>query len=292
MSKKANEENWLITIDLDGTTIGKKSDDNMVYEIPEINKLAIKKLKELGHHVAIVTGRPWRLTKEIYELLEINTIVVNHNGAFIHRPLEAGFRSIRTGMNRKLVQEVLNTKILKDATMNAMIDFDESSWILNDYDEGFLAQFHVIKDRELRKFTLQEDMHEDPFSVAVRIDKKNNNTDEIITHLRRYWGKAFSFRYWNTGENSYSLEINPASASKGTALKVIASYYNIPMNRTIAFGDGLNDIQMIQEATMGIAMKNGVPILKEIADDITYKTNEEGGVGDYLNRFFDLEIKT
>jgi len=29
-----------------------------IYEIPEINKLAIKKLKELGHHVAIVTGRP------------------------------------------------------------------------------------------------------------------------------------------------------------------------------------------------------------------------------------------
>ncbi len=292
MSKKANEENWLITIDLDGTTIGKKSDDNSIYEIPEINKKAIKKLKEMGHHVAIVTGRPWRLTEEIYKLLDVNTIVVNHNGAFIHRPLEEGFKSIRTGMNRKLVQEVLNTKLLKDATINAMIDFDKKTWILNDYDEGFLSQFHVIKDRELKKFTIQEDITEDPFSVAIRIDQINNDAEEIITHLRRYWGTSFSFRYWNTANNSYSLEINPASASKGTALKIIASYYNIPMNRTIAFGDGLNDIPMIHEATVGVAMKNAVPLLKEIANDITYKTNEEGGVGDYLNRFFDLGLKS
>jgi hypothetical protein len=50
----------------------------------------------------------------------------------------------------------------------------------------------------------------------------------------------------------------------------------------IAFGDQMNDYQMLKKVGYGIAMKNANDQLKSIADGITQKTNDEGGVGYYL----------
>ena len=47
---------------------------------------------------------------------------------------------------------------------------------------------------------------------------------------------------------------------------------------------------MLEFAQIGVAMKNGHRVLKEIADDVTDFTNEEGGVGKYLINFFNLDI--
>jgi hydroxymethylpyrimidine pyrophosphatase-like HAD family hydrolase len=86
------------------------------------------------------------------------------------------------------------------------------------------------------------------------------------------------------------MEINQKSVSKAKAVEYIASYYNIPLRRTIAFGDGPNDSEMLDYVAHGVAMKNAGSILKSYSDDITDLVNHEGGVGDYLIKFFDLEL--
>ncbi|RKX66832.1 MAG: hypothetical protein DRP42_02215 [Tenericutes bacterium] len=69
-------------------------------------------------------------------------------------------------------------------------------------------------------------------------------------------------------------------------MKQIASYYNIPVSRTISFGDGTNDIEMLAEAAHGVAMKNASNFVKAFGNDTTDLDNTDGGVGDYLNKYF------
>lgn len=45
-----------------------------------------RELKEKGHIVCIITGRPWRSTRPIYKMLGLNTVVTNYNGSQIHNP--------------------------------------------------------------------------------------------------------------------------------------------------------------------------------------------------------------
>jgi len=71
-------------------------------------------------------------------------------------------------------------------------------------------------------------------------------------------------------------------------MRLVASHYNIPMRNTISFGDGLNDIDMLSEAAIGVAMKNASNEVKGYANDVTDYTNNEGGVGKYLAKYFNI----
>ena len=59
---------------------------------------------------------------------------------------------------------------------------------------------------------------------------------------------------------------------------------NIPLENSYAFGDGSNDIEMIQNAGLGIVMGNSNPKMKEIADEIVSDNNSEG-VLEAFNKF-------
>ena len=74
-----------------------------------------------------------------------------------------------------------------------------------------------------------------------------------------------------------NLEVNAAGATKGGGLLRLAEYLGISAAQTMAFGDGENDITMIESAGCGVVMENGAPFLKEKADYITL-SNEEAGV--------------
>lgn len=64
---------------------------------------------------------------------------------------------------------------------------------------------------------------------------------------------------------------------KATAIEIILSYLNIDVKDTIAFGDGMNDVEMFKACELGIAMGNAKEALKEIAADIT-DSHDEGGI--------------
>lgn len=106
-----------------------------------------------------------------------------------------------------------------------------------------------------------------------------------MKELKALFGKAFAMRYWIRDDNYY-LEINAKTAHKSNAMKALAAYYNIDMKNTIAFGDGENDLEMLEDASHGVAMKNASEFVKLHAKYETNLTNDEGGVGFYLEKFF------
>lgn len=81
-----------------------------------------------------------------------------------------------------------------------------------------------------------------------------------------------------------NLELNHKGGNKGNGLKALASHLNIKMNEVMALGDGDNDITMIKEAGLGIAMANAVPELKNIADALT-DSNDDDGVARAIERW-------
>lgn len=80
------------------------------------------------------------------------------------------------------------------------------------------------------------------------------------------------------------IEISPMGVTKGSALKFLAEKFGIPMAKTVAIGDNLNDISMVEAAGLGVAVANGEEELKNAADFIA-PSCDEGGVGFVINKF-------
>ena len=69
--------------------------------------------------------------------------------------------------------------------------------------------------------------------------------------------------------NSGSFEINLGGVSKGKSIVELLHILNIPIENSIAFGDGANDMEMIEVVGYGVAMGNGYEALKKIANQVT-----------------------
>ena len=81
-----------------------------------------------------------------------------------------------------------------------------------------------------------------------------------------------------------NVELNHINAHKGVALRQLADYLGLPMSATMACGDGLNDITMLRDAGLGVAMANACPEAKAAADAETLSCDEDG-VARAIERF-------
>ena len=87
-----------------------------------------------------------------------------------------------------------------------------------------------------------------------------------------------------TSSLPWNLEVNAQGATKGGGLERLRAHLNISREETMAFGDGENDLPMLQAAGLGIAMENGADFLKKQADIITL-TNDRDGVAAAIEQY-------
>ena len=80
----------------------------------------------------------------------------------------------------------------------------------------------------------------------------------------------------------YFLEILPPDCGKGEAVSYLAKELNIPIEKTMGFGDSMNDESLIRMCGYGVAMCNGLDAIKNIADFVTQYDNNHDGVGRFL----------
>ena len=73
-----------------------------------------------------------------------------------------------------------------------------------------------------------------------------------------------------------AVDVMPAQVNKWTACHWVMQQTGFTPERAIAFGDGLNDMQMLQGVGLGIAMDNGHPELKAIADHVAPALHLDG----------------
>lgn len=79
-----------------------------------------------------------------------------------------------------------------------------------------------------------------------------------------------------TGWWDRAVDVIPSNCSKGRGIEKILEYYGIRKEEAIAFGDGNNDLEMLQTVGIGIAMENGSPQLKAVASEVCGHVADDG----------------
>ena len=104
--------------------------------------------------------------------------------------------------------------------------------------------------------------------------------EELYSKLVKLLGDKFDV----TCSATVLIEISPLTDNKGEAVKYLAKYYGIPIEKTVAMGDNLNDLSMIKAAGLGVAVANATEKLKQAADFVSV-SNNEGAVAQIIEKF-------
>lgn len=276
---------FLFIVDLDGTLL----DDTITSRINDLSKKAIQKAIQQGHVVCIVTGRPWRSTKGIYEELGLNTVVANYNGAFIHNPKDASFYP-------KVVDLMLNNilYIREDVEIQKRLEnfaIEGLNWIQMEKSdppwEKFLAVEHATKSRvgriDYKAITLK------PLSALMNLRISKEEVFSFQKYLKAHYADIADFPTWMkfNDPNIHTFAIVPRGITKTIALSVLMRYYNVPYQNIVTFGDGFNDLEIIENSFISVATSNAESIIKKSAVFVSEFSNKEGAVGKFIEKFLE-----
>lgn len=272
----------LIGIDLDKTTL------NDAGKVSDRTRRTLQAAQREGHIVSIVTGRPVRLSMDIYDTLGLQSPMINFNGSLGHKPYQHWDHEYSFNIDREIAFDLLeNAQMMGIDTVVA--ESKNDVWANgNGPQRGTEDAIFFPQDETGRKMldrlNLQTDVN------AILIHAENALHQSQIQHFvtERYGADRVNVKTW--GGESPVLEVAPAGVSKDTGLDILRKAYDIKKDDIYAFGDEMNDFEMIGYATHGVVMKNGNPELKAIADDMTEYTNEEDGLARYLEKLLKLSL--
>ena len=108
---------------------------------------------------------------------------------------------------------------------------------------------------------------------------------DVIAAVEPEFRQRFGTRSVLFTSKPYFLEIIPLHTGKGEFLHALAQQLGFAMSSVVSFGDSMNDETMIRLAGYGIAMKNGLETIKNIAFAVTDHTNNEDGVARFLETY-------
>ncbi len=277
MSTKKSSRIKIIAFDLDGTLL-----DNQK-RIPEENRKALLEAHEAGALLVPTTGRLFAALPEEVKAFPLHYAIVI-NGAGVYDV--AGKKAIaRAGMSPERTVELLSfLDTLPVAYDCYMDDWGYMTGTMKENIRDYVREDAFIRMVELYRKPvpeLKEHIRETGHDVQkVQAFLRNRSDKEEITALLQ---KTFPDLII-TSSTPDNIEINDRMANKGHALRQLAEYLGIPMEETMALGDGTNDLTMVREAGIGVAMENGHPDVKAAADYIS-KSNEENGVAEAVRKF-------
>lgn len=264
----------LITFDLDGTLLDAE------HKVHEKTIEAVEAIRKKGIKTLVATGRMYVSAKPHIDKLEMKDPVITYNGALVMNPLEDKelyHSPIPFPIAKKISKKVEKCNYYLQAFLDDTLYVAEKNDYTKKYEHiaGVVAQtvgsINEFMDKGPTKMLIIEE------DEAVQVDIRNfllSNFAEDIEVSASY--PSF-------------IEITKKGISKVEPLKKLAAQYNIKREEIMVFGDGLNDLTMVEWAGIGIAMENAHPRLRESADDIAHNHGELG-VARYLKKHFELDI--
>lgn len=272
----------LIAMDLDGTLLN----DNK--EISEENLNTINVAIKKGYEVVIATGRRYWSAKELTKQIIGHTIIIANNGNIVRNPLNdkaiitkyldiSDFRNIvREGKKRDL-----------DPIIH-LDEYDRGYDIAIEHDETYRGYYNYLyKSIRYKKINSYLDIKEKVLAI-VYLGKREKLNNFYLNIIKKYPGIYNAHIMENMVSAETFLEIMNPKGTKWQSLIEYAKTKNIKPEEIIAIGDNNNDASMIRGAGLGIAMTNGSKSLKEIADRISEKNNNESGVAFELKRVLSI----
>jgi 5-amino-6-(5-phospho-D-ribitylamino)uracil phosphatase len=259
----------LVAADLDGTLL---NDDKRI--APEAAQ-AIAGLRALGIPFIIASARPPRSVKPIYQQLQLDTLQINYNGALIwdaphakpvfHRPIAGQLALEIIRFARSLDSRVLVTCEILDR------------WHTDRFDNTYTTETGRLFKPDV--IAPVESYCCGPVTKLLLL-----GPDSVILPMEKQILAQFADRIALVRTDNELLQIMDKQVSKAAALRLIAERYGVSLEHTLALGDGENDIEMLNECGIGVAVANAAPKLKAIADWVAPSPNSHG-VLDALRKY-------
>lgn len=265
----------LLFTDMDGTLLREDS------TVSDAMRRGIRALHEAGNQLILTSGRPLPAVLEILEGQDIclpGTVVIAFNGALIY-----DCASQKAIACHRLSQKDVEAVVQKAGELGVHVHgYTDTAIAAKEYDkelEFYTRRIHMPVETA-EDFTGL--MKEGSYKLQCISLEDRSLLEELRSNLLPFCeGKmqaAFS--------NDKYLEILPLAAGKGPALRTVCEYLHVPLCNAYAVGDEENDISMLQAAGHGFAVANAADSVKETAEAVTERGNEEDGVLEIIEKYF------
>lgn len=264
----------LIISDMDGTLLNKH--DEIDPEFWDIEK----RLSKEGVIFSIASGRPYYNLVKKFDQIKDNLLFICENGGFA---VYKGQELFSNPMDFKDVDEI--AKICNNLKgVITLLCGKKSAYVEKD---RFLNN-SIETQNEIRRYynnlELIEDIKEiddDIVKIAIcDILGAETNSYPILEKYKDRFQVVISGAIW--------IDLSKLGTNKGMAIEKIQEKLNISQDETMAFGDYLNDYEMMKYAKYSYAMKNAHPELIAISNFITKDDNNNNGVTNTIKEIFNM----
>ena len=260
-----------IALDLDGTLL---TDDK---RISETNKRILKEFERKGTKIFLVTGRTYVSAKPFADELGLNSIIITYNGAKV-----VDCKNDRILYEEPLEEQYVKMiiKLAKDHNIHVNL-YQDNKWYVEDPER--LESIKYAEHTGLTPVKKDFDSFDDYAMTKITIQDMANS--DVFNELCNEIAKEFAGKVYTAKSQDYLFEILNKNVNKGVVLRKILKSEGIDMEDCVAFGDALNDLEMLMEAGYGVAMGNSSLNVKNRVRYVT-DTNQNNGVAKFLKKYF------
>jgi len=259
-SRNGAGDKMMIALDVDGTLVD--HDGHMSVPVRE----AAQAVVAAGHHVMIATGRSLNATLPVIEHIGIeNGYAVCSNGGVILR-VDSGLPEGYEILHKATFDPGPVLRALRKRLPSA-------KYALEDADGNFLST-ERFQDASFGVEAVGVDFHTMLEATAVRVVvfSSENTPEEFNTAIRHIGLAGVTY---SVGWTAW-LDIAAAGVTKASALEQLRDRLSIETHRTVAVGDGRNDIEMLTWARRGVAMGQAPVEVIAAADEVTKSVYDDG----------------
>jgi len=237
----------LLLLDVDGTLVESKEGALPSPAVVDAVKAASEKAD-----VAIVTGRPYSMTKDVIDMLGLTGYGVFNGGAEIIN-MATGEQVFRQTMPTETAQEAARIALSYGYPVFNTLGNDEI--LLSSADEIIEPSDKIL-------------IVEVPTDQSTDILNALEAVEDTITHPVSSW----------SDKDDVNITVAHAHASKRYGAERIMEMLERSKEETMAIGDGHNDVPLIEAVGMGVAMGDAPDSVKGLADDVTATLADDGVV--------------
>ena len=245
----------LVAIDLDGTLL------NSAKQITDTTAAILRTVRKTsGVHIVLASARPPRSVMPFYRLLDLDTPMINYNGALVWQP-QGGL--------------VLMHRPIPAPTAEAIVKFARTRYPQVVVSAEILDKWYT--DRVDARYLTETARQCGPDCVAPLEQWLSQSVTKLLllgedgplVQLERDIRTTFPHQVTMVQTEGYLLQIMHATVSKAAALKRVAADLGTGVEHVMAIGDNANDVGMLRWAGVGVAMANACPQALAAADYVT-----------------------
>lgn len=256
----------LLAMNIDGTVLQSNG------KVDKTVKDAVEFAREKGIIVTLVTGRNFSFSKKIARTLSIPSLLITHHGAFIASSVDQAI------FVKRLDEEMIEDLLLFLEALSAQIRvIHEKITVSNERTKGNLrsrtmldlTDFGMYQHRfveNISQFVVDEQIHPTHIEVLLSSEPEAEEVKKAIHGMFEV----------NVHQYKNKLVILPEGVSKLNGFLYACDYWNISLKECVMIGSGMDDLEMIRSAGLGVAMGNAPEEVREEADWVTRSNNDKG----------------